>query len=74
MSLNDVKIGDKVVVRRCGGAGQEMIEHTTVKKITKTQITIENGTRFLKNGNKLGESNKSRGWFTFLYTEDEWNK
>ena len=72
--LEKLRVGDKVVVRHCGGAGQEMIEHTTVKKITKNQITVENGARFLKDGVKLGERNKHRGWFTFLYPEEEWNK
>ena len=76
--LEKLQVGDKVVVRHCGGAGQEMIEHTTVKKITKTQITVEygvRGMRFLKrNGWKVGECQKTRGWFTFLYSEDEWNK
>ena len=77
MELKDVRVGDKVVIRTCGGVGQEMIEHATVVKVTKTQITVKNDVeniRFLKNGVKFGESNKYRGWFTFLYTEDEWNK
>ena len=73
-TLEDAKLGDKVVLRRCGAPGQEIIEHTTIIKITKTQVTVENGTRFLKrNGWKVGECQKSRGWFTFLYTENEWN-
>lgn len=65
--LNTLKVGDKVIVRKCGGAGQEIKINTKVIKVTKTQITVEDGTRFLKNGNKLGELNKTRGWFTFLY-------
>ena len=72
--LEGLQVGDKVVVRHCGSAGQEMIEHTTVKKVTKTQITVEDGTRFLKDGTKFGERNKHRGWFTFLYSEEDWNK
>lgn len=69
--LENIKLGDKVIVRHSGGAGQELIEHTKVIKVTKTQITVENGTRFLKNGSKLGEANKTRGWFTFLEIEGE---
>ena len=74
--LEDVQIGDKVVVRQCAGAGQEMIEFTKVIKVTKTQITVEKGKmRFMKrNGWKVGECQKMRGWFTFCYTEDEWNR
>lgn len=64
--LNELQVGDKAYIRHTGGAGQEIIEPTRIIRITKTQITVENGTRFLKNGNKLGESNKTRGWFTFL--------
>ena len=41
--LEGVQIGDEVVVRHCGGAGQEWIEHTKVIKVTKTQITVEKG-------------------------------
>ena len=70
----EFKVGDKVIVRKCGGAGQEMIEHTEIVKVTKTQVTVKNGTRFLKNGNKFGESNKTRGWFTFLYPESYFNQ
>lgn len=73
MDLSGVKVGDKVVVRHCNGI-RERLEHTVVTKVTKTQVTVENGTRFMMNGNKLGEANKYRGWFTFLYTEEEWNK
>ena len=68
--LNELQVGDKVYIRHVGGAGQELIEPTRVVKITKTQITVENGIRFLKNGNKLGESNKTRGWFSFLESEN----
>lgn len=78
MDLSDVKVGDKVVVRHCGGAGQEMVEHTVVTKVTKTQVTVKygiHGMRFLKrNGCKVGEASKTRGWFTFLYTEEQWHK
>ncbi len=78
MDLFDVKVGDSVVIRHCAGGGQEMAEHTKVIKVTKTQITVEHGVhgmRFLRrNGYKVGESQKTRGWFTFLYTEDQWNK
>lgn len=58
--LEDVQIGDEVVVRHCAGAGQEMIEYTKVIKVTKTQITVEKGKmRFLKrNGYKVGECKK----------------
>ena len=77
-TLDDVKVGDKVVVRHCGGEGQEMIEHTVVTKVTKTQISVKHGVhgmRFLKrNGWKVGECKKHRGWFTFLYTEDQFNR
>lgn len=68
-NLEDVRVGDRVIIRHSGGAGQELIEHTKVIKVTKTQITVENGIRFLKNGTKLGEANKTRGWFTFLKKE-----
>lgn len=74
MDLNDVKIGDKIVICCCAGAGQRIVEHTEVIKVTKTQITVKHGVhnmRFLKNGTKLGESNKTRGWFTSLYTEKD---
>ena len=77
MGLKDVCVGDKVVIRSCGGAGQETIKHSTVVKVTKTQITVKDGVhniKFLKNGVKFGKSNKHYGWFTFLYTEDEWNE
>ena len=75
MDLNNVKVGDEVVVRQCAGGGQEMINYTKVTKVTKTQITVEYyGLRFLKNGVKFGESKKHRGWFTFLYTKEDYNK
>ena len=77
-TLHEVQVGDKVVIRQCGGAGQEMVTHTTVTRVTKTQITVKygiHGMRFLKrNGWKVGECQKTRGWFTFLYTEEDWNK
>lgn len=69
--LRDVQVGDTVVKRRTGTG--EIIERVKVVKVTATQITITGGERFLKrNGWKVGESKKTRGWFTFLYTEDEW--
>lgn len=77
MDLSNVKVGDKVVIRSCAGAGQNMIEHTEVIKVTKTQITVKHGIhnmRFLKDGTKFGEANKTRGWFTFLYTEEQYNR
>ena len=76
MRLDNVKVGDKVVIRHCGAPGQEMIDHTVVTKVTKTQVTVERGNmRFMKrNGWKVGECQKTRGWFTFLFTEEEWNK
>lgn len=43
MELKDVCVGDKVVIRSCGSAGQEMIKHSTVVKVTKTQITVKDG-------------------------------
>ena len=33
MELKDVCVGDKVVIRSCGGAGQETIKHSTVVKV-----------------------------------------
>ena len=69
--LENVQEGDQVVMRSCGGAGQEIIKRTKIIKVTKTQVTVKDGTRFLKNGMKVGEGNKKRGWFTFLYTEKE---
>lgn len=77
MDLSQVKVGDKVVICCGAGAGQRMVEHTEVIKVTKTQITVKHGIhnmRFLKNGNKLGESKKLRGWFTFLYTEEQFKE
>lgn len=77
-TLHEVQVGDKVVIRQCAGAGQEIVTHTTVTKVTKTQITVKydiHGMRFLKrNGWKVGECQKTRGWLTFLYTEEEWRK
>lgn len=69
MELGNLKVGDNVTVRHVGGAGQELREKTKVVKVTKTQITVEGGIRFLKNGNRLGEAKKTRGWFTFLELE-----
>lgn len=68
-TLRDLQVGDKVTVRNCSSC-QELIKHTTVKKITKTQITVEDGTRFLINGGiKFGQARKYRGWFTFIYAD-----
>ena len=75
-TLDNVKVGDKVVLRYCAGGGQDMVEYTTITKVTKTQVTVEKkGMRFLKkNGWKIGECQKMRGWFTFLYTEEQFNR
>lgn len=70
--LENVQVGDDVIMRICGGAGQEIVNRTKIIKVTKTQITVKDGTRFLKNGLKVGEGKKKRGWFTFLYTEKEY--
>lgn len=56
MELKDVCVGDKVVIRSCGGDGQETIKHSTVVKVTKTQITVKDGVhnlRFLKKWCKI---------------------
>lgn len=66
MNINELKVGDNAIVEYCGGANQRRTESVTVTKITKTQITVSNGMRFLKDGTKFGEANKTRGWFTFL--------
>lgn len=75
MDLSNVKVGDEVIVRHCGAPGQEMIEHTEVVKVAKTQVVIKDGTRFIKrNGYKVGEANKTRGWLTFLYTKEQFER
>lgn len=70
--IENVQVGDDVIMRICGGAGQEIVNRTKIIKVTKTQITVKDGTRFLKNGLKVGEGKKKKGWFTFLYTEKEY--
>lgn len=70
MDLSQIKVGDKVVICCVAGAGQRMVEHTEVIKVTKTQITVKHGVhnmRFLKNGNKLGESKKLVVGLHFIY-------
>ena len=70
--LDNVKVGDAVVVECVGGAGQQLSYPAKVTKITKTQITVDYmNYRFLKNGTRFGEANKTRGWSTFLYVKGE---
>lgn len=64
--FDSVKVGDTMVEKAIGMNYRQLTE-TTVIKVTDTQITVKNGTRYLKsNGYKFGEGNKTRGVFHFI--------
>lgn len=63
MKFKDIQIGDKIkVCYWCGYSMRYDIE--TVTKVTKTQFTTNKNRYFKDNGDKVGDRNKTVGWFT----------
>lgn len=62
--FENIKLGDKVVIRIVRfGNEREVI--TTVVKVTETQFTVFNGDRYFKdNGDKFGERGKMLGTYS----------
>lgn len=58
--LQDVKVGDVVGVS--GRTFAIGLDKRTVSRVTKTQVVLDDGSRWLKRGGKVGDHEWSREW------------
>lgn len=63
MKFENIKVGDKIKVSRWCGFSIQYTEET-VTRVSKTQFATKQNRYFKDNGDRVGDRNKTSGWFT----------